>query len=623
MKISYRRDASEVIRFAAKELEAYLKRMLNRQPAFEIWLESDRSCFPESEKDSYKICVSPKGGSITGINDRSVLLGVYDYLHTLGCRFLMPLKECETVPSIEEENLWADYEKCASFYHRGVCIEGADSFENILDYIEWLPKIGYNSFFLQFKTPYAFLARWYEHKENPYAAKEAYTPEDAIRDKSLLEQEAKKRGLLLHEAGHGWTGETLGYQTVSWDSENAPSDDRFVHRMAEINGKRALFMGVPANTNLCYHNADAIDAFAGLVVKYAKENPSVDYLHVWLADEYNNVCECADCQNTTISDQYINLLNEIDAGLIKEGLDTRIVFLLYQELLWPPVEKKLNHPERFVLMFAPISRTFEKSYEMDDRERELPEYKRNQITLPVNLAENLAFLKGWQQQFQGEGFIYDYPLGRAHYGDFGYVHIANVIHSDIQKIRQMGLNGYISCQELRAAFPNAFPNYVMGKTLFEKELSIQELTKEYFLACYGGNWQQVLRYLTDLSDLSSCDYVNGKGERKNQDIAGRMDKIKKRCEEFGEVILSHKNDVGEWDSIYWKVLEYHRNYVILLSEALYMLASGDQAQACEKWKNFRKFICDREPEYQPFLDVYRILEVTQKYTKIADNLDTK
>lgn len=622
MKISYQKDASETIIFAARELETYLKRMLD-MPLIEIWLESDKSCFKETERDSYRICISPKGGRIVGVNDRSVLLGVYDYLHTLGCRFLMPLKECEIVPSIEEDKLWADYEKCASFYHRGVCIEGADSFENIMNYIEWLPKVGYNSFFLQFKSPYAFLSRWYEHRENPYwenpyAEKEAYTPEDAIRDKYLFEQAAKKRGLMLHEAGHGWTGETLGYQTVSWDLENAPLENKFVHRMAEINGKRALYMGVPANTNLCYHNEDAVDTFAGLVVQYAKENPSVDYLHVWLADEYNNVCECAECRKTTISDQYVDLLNEIDERLKREGLDTRIVFLLYQELLWPPVEKRLHHPERFVLMFAPISRTFEKSYEIDDKERELPEYKRNHITLPVNLAENLAFLRGWQKQFHGEGFVYDYPLGRAHYGDFGYVHIANVIHSDIQKISQMGLDGYMSCQELRAAFPNAFPNYVMGRTLFQKELTIEGLTEEYFSACYGSSWLQVLEYLTELSDLSSCDYVNGKGERKNQNIAIRMDKIKERCTVFEETILSHKKDEGEADSIYWRVLKYHRNYIILFSEVLCMLAMGNNTQAYEKWKKFRQYICDMEPEYQPFLDVYRILEVTQKYTGIKD-----
>src|SRR5699024_11067368 len=170
-------------------------------------------------------------------------------------------------------------------------------------------------------------------------------------------------------------------------------------------------------TNLCFHNGDAVEAFADLVVKYAKTNPTVDYLHVWLADEYNNVCECEGCQQTTPSDQYVSLLNEIDRRLSMEGLDTRVVFLLYQELLWPPLKERLRNPDRFVLMLAPISRTFEASYDLTGPEASMPPYERNRIVLPTNLQENLAFLRGWQQLFQGDSFVYDYPLGRAHYGD--------------------------------------------------------------------------------------------------------------------------------------------------------------------------------------------------------------
>lgn len=474
VEVHYNAKASEVVVYAAEELAAYLERMLDPALDLEISLDSDSSAFAADCNDSFRvrICVDGEnGGAIVGSNDRSVLLAVYDYLQYLGCRFLMPVRTCEIVPRVGREHLAAVYEKQASYFHRGVCIEGADSFENIMDYIAWLPKAGFNSFFLQFKSPYAFLHRWYSHERNPYAGEEPYTQEDAQRDMVLFEQAAKKRGLLVHKAGHGWTGEVLGYQTVSWDTGAEPDEEQYRHRMAMIGGRRELFHGIPANTNLCYHNGDAVDAFAALVTKYARENPYMDYLHVWLADTHNNLCECEDCCKTTLSDQYVELLNEIDRRLTQEGLKTRIVFLLYQELLWPPEVSRLENPDRFVLMFAPISRTFEKSYELDGAQTALPEFHRNQVTLPVNLGENMAFLRAWQKIFTGSGFVYDYPLGRAHYGDFGYVHIARVLNADIRKLDEMGLDGYISCQELRAAFPNALPNYVMGHTLVSEELS--------------------------------------------------------------------------------------------------------------------------------------------------------
>ncbi len=63
-----------------------------------------------------------------------------------------------------------------------------------------------------------------------------------------------------------------------------------------------------------------------------------------------------------VSDQYIRILNQLDRALTSEGLDTKICFLLYHELLWAPQKEKLDNPERFTMMFAPITRTFEMSY---------------------------------------------------------------------------------------------------------------------------------------------------------------------------------------------------------------------------------------------------------------------
>jgi len=50
-------------------------------------------------------------------------------------------------------------------------------------------------------------------------------------------------------------------------------------------------------------------------IKKIMENPNIDYVHVWLADEYNNACECDKCSQTSISDQYIDYINEIDSRL--------------------------------------------------------------------------------------------------------------------------------------------------------------------------------------------------------------------------------------------------------------------------------------------------------------------
>lgn len=607
MEIVYQtRNVEKTLSFAGQELCRYLQQMLQgEEGVFSVSLMVEA----QKGKDAFRVDVTQSGGKIVGNNPRSVLLGVYDYLHHLGCRFLTPVKETEVIPRITREQLSAQYEKQASFKHRGVCIEGANSVENVLDFIDWLPKVGYNSFFLQFQVPYVFLSRWYHHEKNPLRLPEEYTMEDAQKHMVLFEQEMAKRGLILHKVGHGWTGEVLGSATVgSWNPvEDAIASDKLA-MAAQINGKRGFYMGIPANTNLCFSNPRAAAAFSDLVVSYAKENPTVDYLHIWLADEYNNVCECEACRKTTVSDQYVQLLNEIDARLTEAGLSTKLVFLLYQELLWPPVNERLRNPERFLLMFAPISRTFERSYDLDDVCEQIPEYVRNRISLPTSLAENLAFLKGWQKQFPGEGFVYDYPLGRAHYGDFGYLHISRVIGQDIKKLRQMGLDGYISCQELRASSPNMLPNYVMGKVLFDEAACVEDVIQEYFDAAYPEDPQLARNYLEQLSALSSCDYLNGKGARKNPDIALRMGSLAKICRRMEHILQTAA------DSPHWKALCRHNGYILRLAMAMQALASGDQEESSQLYAQMRHYICRTEPDFQSWLDVYRVLEVTQKYT---------
>ena len=604
MRITVSHAPQPVLAFAAAELERYLGRMLppsGPDTAFVLALRPARA----GENDAFRVDVSPAGGIIEGNAPRAALLGVYDLLHALGCRFFAPGRDNELVPSIDREALSARYEKTASYRHRGVCIEGADSREDILAFIDWLPKLGYNSFFLQFKNPYAFLSRWLRHEGNPLLAPEHVTAADAEAVMDAAQGEMARRGLALHKVGHGWTGEALGYEALSWTPDDAPLPEDMRPLAAEVNGVRSLYKGVPADTNLCLSDPRARERFISLVTDYARSQPAVDYLHVWMADEYNNVCECAKCRQTTLSDQYVSLLNEIDRRLTAAGLDTKIVFLLYQELLWPPVRERLRNPDRFVMMFAPISRTFERSYD-PDAAGAVPPYVRNRITLPGSLEENTAFLRRWQTVFGGDSFLYDYPLGRAHYGDLGYVHMARIIYDDVRRLDRLGLHGYISCQELRAGSPNFLPNYVMGRTLFDAGADFDALVEEYFAAVYGAGADRARAFLSALSENDLCDYLNGHGPRQDPAAAERAARAAALCREF----LSQPRPEGAA----WERLAYHARYAELLATALEKLARGREAEASAAWRAMADFIRAGELSYQPWLDVYRVLDVTRTYT---------
>lgn len=605
--------SDDIVSFAWQQLQSHMGMLApSFDPEYPVSLEV---CREDTVNDSYRYCFAPEGGRITGNNPRSVLLGVYAYLRDLGFVFLLPGEKGTFVPALEktEELYRPATSHTASLYHRGVCIEGADSLENVLEFIDWLPKNGYNAFFVQFKKPDIFLERWYAHHFNPTLPAQELTRQQLDDMEQEIFRAMEQRGILSHLVGHGWTAGALGYSGHGWHAETQPLPPEKAELVAEINGKRALFGGVPTNTNLCYDNPQARQALISQVVDYARSHPEADYLHFWLADCANNLCECPACAATTLSDQYVEILNQLDEALTREGLATRIVFLLYQELLYAPTQAKLANPDRFCLMFAPISRTFEKSYPRNRRRGTIEPLVRNHFHLPETVEGNLDHYDSWKDTFRGDSFFYDYPLGRAHYGDFGYMKIAKVIYDDIHALKDLGTNGYMSCQELRAMCPTGFPNYVMGQSLLDESIPYETMKKTYFSAMFGRNWQQVVQYLEHLSRLSDTDYLNGHGPRLAPEKAETYRNIQKTVETFLETLVSLRDDDDRYREN-WEFLSFHGRYTILYAQALADLCRFGPEGAKESYQNLCDYIRSQELAWQPRLDVYRVMEVASHYT---------
>ena len=272
-------------------------------------------------------------------------------------------------------------------------------------------------------------------------------------------------------------------------------------------------------------------------------------------------------------------------------------------------------------MFAPISRTFEKSLADTPYppEVEMPPYKRNAVRLPVNLAENLTFLYGWQAMEKTDSFIYDYPLGRAHYGDLGYMKISRVIAKDTEELERLGLNGYISCQELRTALPSALPNYVMGHKLWQKDASAEALAEEYVRSVDGGEGEEIKAALSELSRLSDTDYVNGKMAPEQPELAERF-----RSGEEASAALERrlqeclKRAQKEKERLYMSELLHYAGYARRMFRALALRAEKDvkPEDLEEAWKEVCLYLQEGEHLYQKGFDVYRLIEVASHFTKM-------
>ena len=494
--------------FAQKELKKYWCLLTGEQNCC-IALENENTHADDKLYERYEIHVTGGVGYIKGVNARSVLLGVYHFFRELGCRFLYPGADGEYIPTLKAEDVNLSMTFSPKYRHRGITIEGSCSLEHVLNLIDWSAKNGFNSYFIQFRVGYTFFERWYYHSFNPYLEKEEFNDTLAEEYNQKIRDAMAERDMIYHAVGHGWTCEPLGIPSRGWD-EGIAVPEQYRKYLALVKGKREFYKGVPLNTNLCYSQPVVRKMMIDNMVEYLQERKDVDVLHVWLGDNWNNYCECEDCKKKMPSDWYLTLLNELDAELTRLGMDTKIVFLCYFELLLPPQTERFINQDRFILMFAPITRTYMRSYASETETARAIEPKGfvvNDFTPPTNVAENISYLYAWQKIFQGDSFVFDYPLMWDECKDYGGIVLAKTIYGDINALQKMGLNGYISCQIQRAFFPTGFCMYMLGKTLYEDGQSYEEIQEDFFRHSFDNYAKEVYTILEEISSYKIYAYM--------------------------------------------------------------------------------------------------------------------
>ena len=550
--------------------------------------------------DEIYISVENFKGIIAGCNPRSVLIAAYRYVKELGARFVNVGKDGEILPKLDSSKHSVFVHEIPSYRHRGVCIEGSVSTENVIEMVEFLPKVGMNTYFIQFREAHTFFERWYGHRNNPLKDHPNFTREDAQHCVREVEKAMSERGILYQAVGHGWTCEPFGVPGLGWEPWTEEIPPEVLENFALVNGVRGLAKGITLNTHACYSNPKVRKAIIDDVCNYIKEHPTLDVLHFWLADDSNGVCECDGCKVMRPADMYITLLNDLDAALTTQGSDAKIVFLLYLDLLWPPIEQTLKNPDRFIMMFAPISRSYDSSFGVS---RDLPEmapFVYNRIELPKDPNQNVSYLRAWQKVFSGDSFDYDYHYMWAFMFDPGSIKLARVLSEDIRNLKDLGLDGFISCQIGRVMFPNGFNMVTMGEMLWNRDTSFDALAKDYYNTLYGKDGEAVLAYLTELSALfAKLDLQNEKDFAPNAEKAAAADAI-------STFVSKH--------SFSDRALEAHRKFCVIFAEFLANRYAGKDADTAA----LKQYVWEIEDEFQSIYDAWSYDNVIRHIWKLYE-----
>lgn len=624
---SYTND--ETVRFAAHELCDTLSAMgipaaqgeadgdicLGLFPTFGLTPKSDNLTLD----DEIAISVTNGKGYIAGSNPRSVLIATYRFLEECGACFVRPGKDGTYLPCLTALPAAVTVREAATKRHRGVCIEGSNSIEHVTNMIEWLPKRGFNSYFIQFRNAHDFFDRWYSNRDNPLKEPAPYSNEQSVIYTAQTVREIKKRGLLLHMVGHGWTCEPFGVEHCGWkevDPSNVPQS--YIDLCALVNGKRTLWKNKPLLINLCYSNPTVRETIVKGVIAYLRENPTVDLLHVWLGDEPDNTCECDKCRQKRLSDYYVILLNEIDEALTEANIPAKIVFLTYLNLLHAPETEKIKNPDRFVLMFAPITRDYTYPFPDTYRITEVAPYEINGFEKMPNRGSvevNLAFLYQWKQQFSGDCFDYDYHLMWDHLLDVGGEHTARVLHQDIRNFDTLHVSGLISCQLQRNALPSSIAMTTMGKTLWNRNVEFEDIRRTLYAAAFGEDAvSQLEEYFSTLSRCFPVGLVRGTEPCTREELIALMQELIDTIERFVPTVKAHLNDENACRAASWRALLPHGEIYTLCARKLIALAEDDAEKAAEMDAACRRLSWEKQDVLADVMDAHWFDNVIRKRT---------
>jgi hypothetical protein len=643
----YQLETGVTADYATKELAKYIEKMCGERVEFRYQLgengivlglfETLNLSFEGIENaeldDAYEVKVDGFRGYIAGSNIRSILYGVYAYLKAAGCRFVRPGKDGEIVPTVNLSTFKADFRIKAHHRCRWDCIEGAVSYEFVRDYVEWLPKIGFNGYMLQATSPYLWYAKWYEHHGNPNKPVEPLSTEEADIITDKLEADINRCGLTLHSVGHDYMSPAFGL-FGNGITEQEVDQKGMRDYLALVNGERKIMRGHFRYTNLCFSNPTVRRKLADYFVKYVTEKPEVDYLHIWRADSSNTNCECEECRKGTVSDQYIKVLNDVDEAFSAKGIKTKIVFVMSRDGCWLPLSEKFKNNDRFIFM-CPVRQDYISGYTNWKKSVELPTFELNKNNLSMSdFVMNMSFFKEWKKIFDGNSFFFEYHLYSDHYCDPGYSQISERLMRDLKLLDDIGVNGYMHCSSPRKSMPTSYPMYMSGRILMDPTLGEEEISEEYYSAAFGKDWRKVYTYLHTLSDLFQPDLIRntavGAADEmftdyvkivlpymNNPEALKDFSKIGGVISDFEAVIAENIENRNACIRKSWDILRVHAQIARQIAEGLCAGAAGDMATAQNICRSLVRYLREIEDDYVyefDFLLLYRRLKVMFGFT---------
>ena len=634
MKIKKLR-ADHTIDFAAEELKKYLRMMMpergeieisfepGAQDGFRLGLLEDFGLPNEAPDpkldDVVHVDTGEEGGILAGSNTRSVLYACYRFLRLNGCRWLIPGVDGEFIP--HKPVTAQKYHKLADTRFRGHTTEGYPSAQHILDYIDFFAKQELNLYGLI--GIYTYHRRYYLHTFN----EDNMTPEPVSPDlvsqwKGMFESELLKRGIMLVDGPHDFMPMSIGLdpterQLYKSGAKQVPENAK--KYLAMLDGKRELYHGDPFFTQMCMSNAEWRTRYVKLLADFIERNQHLNAVTVPLADGHHNHCECPECQKGNPSDFLLMIANELDEELTRRGIATKVRFGTYVDQMFAPQHVRLKNPDRFILSFPPISRSYASGVDENTVFPPVKPYVRNNWVAPKSYAECISYLLDWKKQldFHGDTVAFEYHYWLAQCRDPGLEDISRRIYEDMRAMPIIGLTGNLEDGSNRHYFPHGFHCHIYAETMVNRDLDYEAEVGDYFSHFYGEDWKAVRHYLRGISDAFEKHYMAGeasedieRGTHYNPAQAEKFKEVKELAAQARELAAKHMEMPNRPQTIAYRLLSRHAEFCEGLAEVYREKALGHDRYSLELCTEFFRKFGAHEYELTRYMDINLVANAT-------------
>ena len=616
-----------VIDFAAEELRKYLRMMQPEKDFGQIRLDADAKdgfrlgLLEDFDLDAgdidrlwddvVHIDTTEDGGILAGSNPRSVLFAVYRLLKLNDCRFFFPGAEGEVIPCQPLKP--QKYHKLADHRMRGHTIEGRPSYEEVLDYLDFHAKEELNAFGCFGVSIYHHYH--YNHVQNDANCEPEFFDADLANSqwRARYEYEAKRRGLLLLSGEHEMTINALGLRIedrFAYRSGKKQIPEDVLPNVAQIKGVRKIYRNDIFCTNLCMSRPELRTKMVNAVVAEIEKKPYLDFYGVTVADGARNHCECEACQQKIPSDWYVMVLNELDEVLTQKGLKNRIIFSFYVDMIFAPQTESLKNPDRFILQYCPISRTYDSSIKDVSVLPEPVKYVRNAWTPPKSSEEVFSLFKKWQEVFPGPYSVYEYHFWVHQYRDPGSMAMSRRIYEDVQSYKLTDMDGCMQDGSNKSFWPNGFMGHIYAESLLNRNCDYDAELKDYYSRFYGKDWQVARDYLQAISDAFDHSYMCGRksaekkhGEHYNPDHAQSLAKVHEITDGLRKFLETKDEPQSRVEYLGWRLLSEHADYCDGIARIMTEKCLGNTKAAVDTAKKFFLEFGKRQGKLARWLDM--------------------